>query len=149
MLDQIAKYSDKLRADRSAVPEHIAFAAQDDDMVTAGEPGLARLAGEILGQLNCLALAAARPALPFAEFLVQRLAGDEHRIVPRDTETRTFLHDIPVLRRAELGDRPADTIARLLGNRKGIVAEGVGIVATGGLTVEQAYINWSSVFHST
>jgi ribulose-5-phosphate 4-epimerase/fuculose-1-phosphate aldolase len=36
-----------------------------------------------------------------------------------------------------------------LGNRKGIVVEGVGIIATGALTVEQAYINWSSVFHST
>jgi ribulose-5-phosphate 4-epimerase/fuculose-1-phosphate aldolase len=36
-----------------------------------------------------------------------------------------------------------------LGSRKGIVVEGIGIVACGALTVEQAYINWSSVFHST
>lgn len=149
MLDQIAKYSGKLLADRSAAPEGIAFAAQDDVILTAGEPELARLAGDILAQLNCLALAVARPSLPFAEFLAQRLAAGEQRIVPRDTETRTFLHDIPILRRAELGNRPADTIAHLLGNRKGIVVEGVGIVATGGLTVEQGYINWSSVFHST
>lgn len=149
MLDQIAKYSGKLRADRSANPDRIAFAAQDDVMVTAGDPELARLAGDILGRLTCLALTVAPPSLPFAEFLVQRAARDEQKIVPRDTETRTFLHDIPILRLTELGDRPADTVARLLGNRKGVVVEGVGIVATGGLTVEQAYINWSSVFHST
>jgi ribulose-5-phosphate 4-epimerase/fuculose-1-phosphate aldolase len=149
MLDQIAKYSDKLLADRSATAGRIAFAAQDDVMVFSGEPELARLAGEVLGQLNCLALAVAQPSLPFAEFLVQRAGTGEQRIVPRDTETRTFLHDIPILRTNELGNRPADTIARLLGNRKGIVVEGVGIVATGGLTVEQGYINWSSVFHST
>jgi ribulose-5-phosphate 4-epimerase/fuculose-1-phosphate aldolase len=29
------------------------------------------------------------------------------------------------------------------------VVEGIGIIASGSLTIEQAYINWSSVFHST
>ncbi|MEI6306851.1 MAG: class II aldolase/adducin family protein, partial [Deltaproteobacteria bacterium] len=82
-------------------------------------------------------------------FLLRRAGTDEQRIEPRDTETRTFLHDIPILRQNELSGRPADRIACLLGNRKGIIVEGVGIIATGSLTVEQAYINWSSVFHST
>lgn len=149
MHDQIAKYTGKLLADRAAEAGRIAFAAQDDVMVNAGEPELAGLAADVLSRLNCLALAVAAPALPFAGFLVQRAGRDERGIVPRDTETRTFLHDIPILRKAELGARPAAAIAGLLGNRKGIVVEGVGIVASGALTVEQAYINWSSVFHST
>ncbi len=149
MLKQIAKYSSKLVADRSALEGQIAFAAQDDIMVTAGEPELARRAGEILAHLNCLALTLAAPSLPFTDFLIQRSAADDHEIVPRDTETRTFLHDIPILRKTELNSDPVGKVARLLGNRKGIVVEGIGIVATGALTVEQAYINWSSVFHST
>ena len=149
MLDQLKKYSGKLLADRTASMGQIAFAAQDDTLITDGKSDMARLAASILVQLNCLALATATPALPFADFLVRRTASNEHVIVPRDTETRTFLHDIPILRKDELGCRPADTIARLLGNRKGIVVEGIGIIATGALTVEQAYINWSSVFHST
>ena len=37
----------------------------------------------------------------------------------------------------------------LLGNRKGAIIEGVGIVANGMVTIEQAFINYSSVFHST
>lgn len=149
MLDQITKYSCKLLADRSALEGRIAFAAQDDIMVTSGEPELARKAGEILARLNCLALTIATPSLPFADFLIQRPGAEGHEIIPRDTETRTFLHDIPILRKTEFDTNLVDTIAHMLGNRKGIVVEGIGIIATGALTVEQAYINWSSVFHST
>lgn len=150
MLDQIEKYTRKLLADRSATPDRVAFAAQDDVMVVAGEPELAQLSADVLSRLNCLALTSAKPAIPFADFLVQRAANEEKAIVPRDTETRTFLHDIPILKRRDVDENTLiPTVARLLGNRKGIVIEGIGIIACGALTVEQAYINWSSVFHST
>lgn len=149
MHDQIAKYTAKLIADGSSQAGLIAFAAQDDTMIAAGEPALASLSQSILSRLNCLALVVAAPSLPFADFLVRRAAGHERGIVPRDTETRTFLHDIPIVRKGQIGSDPAGTCADLLGNRKGIVVEGVGIIAAGALTVEQAYINWSSVFHST
>lgn len=149
MLDQINKYTDKLIADRAVASGLIAFAAQDDVMISNGDKHLASLAAQILSRLNCLALAAARPSLPFADFLVRRSATDQQMIVPRDTETRTFLHDIPILRTSDLGNNPAGIIAEKLGSRKGVIVEGIGIIANGALTVEQAYINWSSVFHST
>ena len=149
MRDQIDKYTAKLLADRAAVPGAIAFAAQDDRLITGGNDELAPLAGEVISRLSCLALVAARPSLPFAELLVARAPAGRDRIVPSDTETRTFLHDIPILRREELQVEPGERLARLLANRKGVVAEGIGIVATGAITVEQAYINYSSVFHST
>lgn len=149
MRDQIRKYSQKLLADRSAAEEGIAFAAQDDVMISDGDPELAGLAARTLERLSALALVIARPSLPFADFLVRRAENGATCIHPTDTETRTFLHDIPFLRQGELGDDPAAAMARLLSNRKGIVVEGVGIVATGAVTVEQAYINYSSVFHST
>ncbi|MCM0082501.1 class II aldolase/adducin family protein [Geomonas sp. Red32] len=149
MKDQIAKYTSKLVSDRSAMPERIAIAAQDDVLLTAGADDLAALAGAILSKLNSLALVVARPSLPFAEFLIGRASADESCILPQDTETRTFLHDIPFLRREELAADPSAQIARLLGSRKGVIVEGVGIVAVGAITVEQAYINYSSVFHST
>ncbi|OGU15440.1 MAG: aldolase [Geobacteraceae bacterium GWC2_53_11] len=149
MLDQIAKYTAKLISDQSSSAGKIAFAAQDDIMISSGEPSLASLSEAVLSRLNCLALTAASPAVPFADYLIKRSAIHEHEIVPRDTETRTFLHDIPMVRKIELESDPAEIIATLLGNRKGIVVEGIGIIAAGALTVEQAYINWSSVFHST
>ena len=149
MRDQIATYSAKLISDGSADVRCLAFAAQDDTMISAGDTALASLSESILSRLNSLALAIATPALPFADLLIQRAASHEHEIIPRDTETRTFLHDIPIVRKNEVGSDPAETCAILLGNRKGIVVEGIGIIAAGALTVEQAYINWSSVFHST
>ena len=145
----MAKYTAKLISDRSALPERIAFAAQDDTLITAGAPELADLAGDTLSRLNSLALAVARPSLPFAEYLLARADAAESCIVPQDTETRTFLHDIPFLRKADLGPDPSERIAKLLGNRKGVIVEGIGIVAVGAITVEQAFINYSSVFHST
>ena len=149
MKDQLDKYTGKLIADRSACPEAIAFAAQDDILITSGAPELSRLAGATLARLNALALVVARPSLPFADFLVDRAPAADTVIVPQDTETRTFLHDIPFLRQKDLAQDPAAEIARLLGNRKGVIVEGVGIVAVGAITVEQAFINYSSVFHST
>jgi ribulose-5-phosphate 4-epimerase/fuculose-1-phosphate aldolase len=149
MHDQIAKYTAKLISDCSSQAGQIAFAAQDDVMISAGEPVLASLSKSVLARLDCLALAAAAPSLPFADFLIQRAANHEQKVVPRDAETRTFLHDIPIVRKCEIGSDPAKVYATLLENRKGIVVEGIGIIAIGALTVEQAYINWSSVFHST
>ena len=149
MKDQMAKYTAKLRADRSAEYGRIAFAAKDDVMISSGEPELAKLAQQVLSRLNCVALVAARPALPFADLLLARTPAAVSSIVPRDTETRTFLHDIPFIRVAELTKDPAGEIARLLGSRKGVIVEGVGIIANGALTVEQAFINYSSIFHST
>ena len=148
MRDLIGKYAGKLLRDRSAAPGRIGFAAHDDTMIEGGAPDLSRLAAGVLSRLSCLGMLAAAPSLPFPDFLARRAPGDASALVPPDTETRTFLHDIPILRRGELGPDPAGTIAARLGQRKGVVAEGIGIVASGPVTLEQAYIHYSSVFHA-
>jgi len=144
----IAKYAGKLERDRSVVPGRVGIAAQDDAMLSDGAPDLSRLAADVLSRLSCLGIVAASPSLPFAEFLLHRANADANAIVPLDTETRTFLHDIPIVRRGELSGDPTAAIAALLSNRKGVIAEGVGIVASGPVTLEQAYIHYSSVFHA-
>jgi ribulose-5-phosphate 4-epimerase/fuculose-1-phosphate aldolase len=145
----MAFYRGKLLADRSALPGSVAVAVQDDVLMTDGEPALARLAGSVLSRLSCLAVVAATPSLPFVSFLMERARPDEERLEPRDTETRTFLHDIPLVRHDPDPERLAATVARALASRKGVMVEGVGVVASGAVTVEQAYINYSSVFHAT
>ena len=148
MRDQIAKYAGKLLRDRSVVPGRVAIAAQDDAMISEGASDLSRLAADVLSRLSCLGVVAASPSLPFAEFLLRRAAAGAGAIVPLDTETRTFLHDIPIARSEEIAADPARAIAALLSNRKGVIAEGVGIVASGPVTLEQAYIHYSCVFHA-
>lgn len=130
-------------------PGRYAFAAKDAATVAEGDAALVRLAEDALSRLSCKALLVARPSLPFAELLVRRAPRGHRRIVPRDSESRMFLRDIPFLR-AEEGetDLPA-RIAALLSSRNGGVVEGVGIVAAGAATVEQAYVHYSSVFHAT
>lgn len=148
MREEIAKYTGRLLSDRSSEPGGFAFLAQDDRLIATGDPGLARLGERVLSRLSCVGLLVARPSLPFAEYLAGRAPLAESAVIPRDTETRTFLHDIPFLRRGELGTDPAPALARILSARKGVIAEGVGILAVGPVTVEQAYIHYSSVFHA-
>jgi len=144
----IRKYAGKMERDRSVAPGRIGIAAQDDVMLSEGAPDLSRLASDVLSRLSCLGMVVAPSSLPFPDFLVRRAPVVSSTLVPLDTETRTFLHDIPFLRKEELGPEPAATIATLLSKRKGVVAEGIGIVASGPVTLEQAYIHYSSVFHA-
>ncbi|MGE5698699.1 MAG: class II aldolase/adducin family protein [Deltaproteobacteria bacterium] len=148
MRDQAAKYTRKLLADRSAQPGHAAFAVRDGTPPSYGNPALALLCGNVLSSLGCRAVLAARPSLPFADFLVRRAPAGKSRLTPEDAETRIFLHDIPFLRREGLEKDASASIARLLENRNGIIVEGHGIVARGAATVEQAYIHYSCVFHT-
>jgi ribulose-5-phosphate 4-epimerase/fuculose-1-phosphate aldolase len=145
---QIARYGAKLVSDGVAAPGRVALLAKDDVLLAYGAADLVALGGELLQRLNVTALAVATPALPCGDLLMARCAVGEEVIVPRDTETRTFLHDIPIVRRPASGAHDPDHLARLLGGRKGIVVEGLGIIATGGVTPEQAYINVSSVYHA-
>ena len=148
MRDLIGKYTGKLARDRTAAPGRIGFAANDDTMVEGGAADQSRLAAGVLSRLSCLGMVVAPSSLPFPDFLVRRAPVGSSALVPLDTETRTFLHDIPFLRKEELGPDPAATIAALLSKRKGVVAEGIGIVASAPVTLEQAYIHYSSVFHA-
>ncbi len=143
---QIARYAAKLAGDGSADPRRIAFLARDDVLLAQGPADLAALGEALLEHLNVVALAVAQPSLPLTDFLVRRADPRESCLVPRDTETRTFLHDIPFVRREE--GRDPQRLARLLHRRKGLIVEGVGIIAGGGFTPEQAFINYCSVFHA-
>ncbi len=149
MREQIARYTAKLLADRSALPGTVAMAVQDDLLFTVGDDSMALLGKEVLSRLSALALVVARPPLPFADLLIRRSSPASRHIVPNDTENRTFLHDIPFIRTEEQDENLAERIAELLGQRKGVIIQGIGIIAVGSFTVEQAYINYSSLFHST
>ncbi len=108
---------------------------------------------EIFTGLNVAALLFAKTAVPFGDLLVRRAGPDAERLVPNDSETKVFLHDIPFIRESEWAGRPkselADRIIRCLKERKAAIIQGLGVVATGGVTVEQAYIGFSTVFHTT
>ncbi|PJB79834.1 MAG: aldolase, partial [Candidatus Aquicultor secundus] len=55
----------------------------------------------------------------------------------------------PFIRKEEIDGGLPRKIAAVLRERKGLVIEGVGFVSSGTVTLEQAYIIYSSIFHAT
>lgn len=147
MRRQGERFLAKLRRFLPLDPERGGVAIADDRIVTAGNLDDARLAESILRHLDVVSLFVVPLRLPFADFLVSH-AGESPAIIPRDIETRTFLHDIPVVSHRHASGDCCGAIAHSLRHRKGVVVEGMGIVAAGPLSVEQGYIYVSSLFHS-
>lgn len=148
MIRQIEKYFDKMVADGCADAAQTAILAKDDSILCQGSKSMLPLGQAVLERLNVVSLVVATPPLPLLDVLLGRLSPDAAEISPLDTETRTFLHDIPVVRQSEFSVEHPERLVELLGQRKGILVEGVGIMATGSVTVELAYINYSSVYHA-
>lgn len=147
MRDLPLRYLEKLRRFGIVPPDRGGVAIADDRIITVGDRQDGDRAAAILSRLDVVSLYVAPLSIPFGDFLIAR-HRDDPVITPRDTETRTFLHDIPIVRRDDLEAGPADAVARSLTGRKGVLVEGVGIVATGPISVEQGYINVSSLFHA-
>ncbi len=153
MHDHVAKYTGKLIRDRIAVPESIRFYVLDDRIVTNREDEWLPVFTRVFSALNVTAILFARTTLPFADFLVQRAGPEADRILPKDSETKTFLHDIPFLRKDEFQDGfdkgLPEKIAVCLRERKAMLIEGIGVIAVGSVTVEQAFNAFCMVFHTT
>jgi ribulose-5-phosphate 4-epimerase/fuculose-1-phosphate aldolase len=95
---------------------------------------------ETARRLDVACLMLVPPAEPYRTIL-EFLAGREAPAIrPRDCETRTFFHDIPVVAAPD-----AALAAEALSRRKGAYLPGLGILAHGALSPEQAFITVSSV----
>lgn len=151
MRDQIEKYTGKLLKDGLAMPGSIRFYALDDELIVSKDDDWKPVFEAVLDELSVVGLLLAAPTLPLADYLIARSSDTETRIYPKDSEVKTFLHDIPFIRRSALDERDelAKAIAAILLERKGLIIEGVGFVAIGTVTLEQAYITYSSIFHAT
>jgi len=153
MLDQFAKYTEKLLRDRIAEPDSIRFYRLDDQVIANREDEWLPVFRRVFEGLNITALLFARPPLRVADALVRAAAPDADRVVPEDSETKTFHHDFPFLRKRDWEGRPPDDVARLIAlrlqERKALIIEELGLIGSGSVTVEQAYIAYSTVFHAS
>lgn len=144
---QLQKYLHKMQSDEAVADGRVAVLVRDDEILAGGAADLLVIGRAIFERLGVIALVIAEPRLPLQRILPDRLSVDMSCLIPRDTETRTFLHDIPLVRSCN-GQIAIDEICRQLGRRKGVLVEGVGMIAAGAVTPEQAYVNFSSVYHS-
>lgn len=103
------------------------------------DPACAEL-DKVFAGLNINSLLFAEPAEPYRSiirYLARRAGG---AIQPSDCETRTMLHDLPVVE-----DFEANAIVGALKQRKSVIIPERGMVTWGTVSPEQAFIFFSSV----
>ena len=82
----------------------------------------------------------ARPAEPYRSLIDYLALQADPAIRPDDSETRTFMHEVPVVRAFDAGEMIA-----ALKRRKSAIIPGRGVVAWGTVSPEQAFVSFSSV----
>nr|MDA3822018.1 class II aldolase/adducin family protein [Bacteroidales bacterium] len=101
---------------------------------------------DVMDAIDLNSILFACPVEPYRSivfYLAQKYLSDEN-IKPEDSETRTFLHDIPVISHFD-----GSEIGRILKQRKSVIILNKGIVTYGTVSPEQAFVTFSSVCFST
>jgi ribulose-5-phosphate 4-epimerase/fuculose-1-phosphate aldolase len=101
---------------------------------------------DIFRKLPINSLLFSEPAEPYKSIInfISKYSCDQNGIIrPEDTETRTFLHDIPVV-----NDLDTLLITETLKKRKSLIIKDRGIISFGIVSPEQAFISYSSVCFS-
>ncbi len=140
MKSLIAKYDRKLIAAGLAAPGAPLFGALDDRLVWSREAAETDTLRAVFDHTQCTALLFAQPAEPYRTAVETLAAETADALCPRDSETRTFQHDFPVIRSFD-----AETIVRALSRRKSVIVAGRGVITHGAVSPEQAFVSFSSV----
>ncbi len=137
----IDKYAEKLVAAGLADAGAPLVGMVDDQPAWSRDDPLVLMLNRVFDRLSITSLLYCRPAAPYGD-IIDDLAREavDGVIRPRDTETRTFLHDLPIAETLS-----ESTIVSALRRRKSLIVPGHGVVTCGTVTPEQAYIVFSSV----
>lgn len=142
----IKKYTDKLIKQGICGPGEPLFGFLDVEIGWNRESEKTTELEKVLNSLNINSILFSKPAEPYftlINYLAKYSTGADDSIHPEDTETRTFLHDIPV---AE--EFTGELLITHLKKRKAVIVRNQGIVTFGVVSPEQAYIIFSSVCFS-
>jgi ribulose-5-phosphate 4-epimerase/fuculose-1-phosphate aldolase len=142
--EQVDKYLAKLIRHGLVTGEaDAALFGLDDEIVTNRKPIPAEAAA-LFDLLNINSLLIARPEPALWAVITRLMEESPQLICPRDCESLTFIHDIPVVPFFDPG-----LVARALSRRKGCIVKDAGIVTTGTVSLEQAFISLSSICFAT
>ena len=140
MRQLVDKYARKLAEAGLCAPGTPVIGGLDAELVwNRPDPACAEME-KVFAGLNINSLLFAEPAEPYRSiirYLARRAGG---AIQPSDCETRTMLHDLPVVENFEAG-----AIVRALKQRKSVIIPERGMVTWGTVSPEQAFIFFSSV----
>lgn len=136
----LIKYSDKLVSSSLAEKGAPLLAGLDAELVWNRNAPEQEELKKLFEQLNINSLLFCEPKEPYKSIIDFLAENSEGKITPSDCETRTFLHDLPVIENFNATD-----IAEALSVRKSVIIPGKGIVTYGTVSPEQAFVFYSSV----
>ena len=140
----VDKYAGKLSA--AGLADKPLVCGLDDEIIWNRDDESIPILQKVMESMNINSLVCAVPSEPYRTILRYLAANANGTITPRDCETRTFLHDLPVT-----GSFSADAILERLNKRKSVIINnksGIVIVTYGSVSPEQAFITFSSVCFS-
>ncbi len=140
----LSKYVDKIKDAGLAEPENILLGFLDADLVWNKKNPMTNNLAKIFQNLSINSLLFAKPNEPYRS-IIDNLAQTYRKVIyPSDTETRTFIHDLPIV-----NDFNIDKIIKALKNRKCVIIPEQGVLTYGIVSPEQAFIFFSSVCFAT
>jgi ribulose-5-phosphate 4-epimerase/fuculose-1-phosphate aldolase len=140
MDDQLKKYEGKILDQRLAHEEDIRLGLLDLSLRWNRQDNYTPHLEGLFDRLSITSLLHAQPAGPLGD-IIEHMAGRAgESLVPADSETRTFLHSIPVVK-----DIHDPALPQALGTHRAVVTRQGEVLSHGSLTAEQAFISFSSV----
>jgi ribulose-5-phosphate 4-epimerase/fuculose-1-phosphate aldolase len=151
----VKKYSDKLvqaKLGHGTGPCQPLVGGLDDTLVWNRKADETPVLEDVFKRLDINSLVFLRPQEPYSSlmgFLAENAIGSNGLIRPKDCETRTFLHDLPVIE-----EFCADQIIAALKKRKSVIIapgknnknfKGPAIITHGSVSPEQGFVTISSV----
>ena len=143
MEQMIRKYADKLVRAGLCEPGTPLIGFLDADVVWNRDDPMRSELEKVFSGISINSLLFAPPAEPYRTMIRYFARSGDSAIYPKDCETRTFLHDLPIA-----GSPDAVSIVSALKRRKTLIIPEHGIVTFGTVSPEQAFIFYSSVCFS-
>ena len=144
MPEQIDKYHAKLLRHGLIEPDGFAGLYGLDDEIYTNRAGIDPKVQTLFDLLNINSLIIARPETVRWSIITQLVRDNPELICPCDCESLTFIHDIPVVDTFDV-----HRVAHALNRRKGCIIADTGIITTGTVSLEQAFISFSSICFAT
>jgi ribulose-5-phosphate 4-epimerase/fuculose-1-phosphate aldolase len=143
MTNLLLKYENKLAECGLAGKGEPLIGVLDAETVWNRADDSVRILEKVIENLNINSLIFSKPQEPYFSIINHLSKRSKDVISPSDCETRTFFHDLPVS-----SDFSADSVASKLKKRKCVIIPGRGIVSYGTVSIEQAFIAFSSACFS-
>ncbi len=139
MKEKTKTYEKKLYANRLVPDGKAVYVVSGEESLRNRKRSAPPELSELANRLPVKTLLFARPAEPYSTIIEYLAANEAYAVFPDDSETRTFLVDLPVTDHFS-----ADALAGPLSERKCLIIRGHGLSATGKTGPADAYVNFSA-----